>query len=142
MSKRSQSKPQTRRNFYILLTIGLIVVVSAIFFASGGTPAAAQSLSPAEYQSRFIADNVPHVLLDVRTSEEFNNGHIHGAVNIPVDTLASRLSEVPADQTIVVYCRSGNRSAQAAQILEQAGYTRIYDMGGLNDWTAQGFPVE
>jgi rhodanese-related sulfurtransferase len=82
------------------------------------------------------------LLLDVRTPEEFNSGHIAGAVNIAVEQLSERLSEVPQDKPVVLYCRSGNRSGQAAQILERAGYTQIYDLGGIITWQQQGFPVE
>jgi phage shock protein E len=142
MSKRSQPNQQNQRNIYVGLGIGLAVIVLIIIFASRSTPIAAQDLSPSAYQNQFISSNTAHFLLDVRTPEEFATGHIHGAVNIPIDVLGNHLSEVPTDQPIVVYCRSGNRSAQASQILAQAGYTNIYDMGGLNDWTAQGFPVE
>ena len=142
MSKRSQRNQQNQRNIYLGLGIGLAVIVLIIIFASRSTPIAAQDLSPSAYQNQFISSNTAHFLLDVRTPEEFATGHIHGAVNIPIDVLGNHLSEVPTDQPIVVYCRSGNRSAQASQILAQAGYTNIYDMGGLNDWTAQGFPVE
>lgn len=132
------------------LAIGLVFVLSLVFilFTATSTCCATnprntvQSISPNGYQDQFINNSASHVLLDVRTPEEFASAHIHGAVNIPVDTLENRLVEVPIDQPIVVYCRSGNRSAQASQILARAGYTRIYDMGGLNDWTAQGFPVE
>lgn len=101
-----------------------------------------QNISPVAYQDQFMTAGVAHLLIDVRTPEEFATGHIHGALNISVDTLASRLSEIPGGQPIVVYCRSGNRSATASQILAQAGYTNIYDLGGLNAWTAQGFSVE
>lgn len=142
MSKRKQPKQKSRRNIYLTVGIGLAVMILIIIFASRSTPVAAQDISPTAYQTQFIASNTSHFLLDVRASEEFASGHIHGAVNIPLDVLRNHLSEVPTDQPIVVYCRSGNRSAQASQILAQAGYTNIYDMGGLNDWMAQGFPVE
>lgn len=133
-----------------VFAVGLVVVAAAAIglFGYSATccatePAqAVQSISPGGYQSEFISAGAAHLLIDVRTPEEFASGHIQGAVNIPVDTLGSRLSEVPGDQPIVVYCRSGNRSAQASRILTQAGYTHIYDLGGLIDWTAQGFPVE
>jgi phage shock protein E len=142
MSKRKQQKQQSRRNLYFTSAIAVVVVVFLMIFASRGRTSAAQNLSPIDYQTQFIASNTSHLLLDVRTPEEFASGHIDGAVNIPVESLQRRLSEVPMNQPIVVYCRSGNRSAQASQILAQAGYTRIYDMGGLNDWVALGFPVE
>jgi rhodanese-related sulfurtransferase len=127
---------------YIAVGVGLALIVGFVFLASRPPTSTTQNISPADYQTQFVSANTPHFLLDVRTSEEFASGHIHSAVNISVESLESRLSEVPTDQPVVVYCRSGNRSAQASQILSQAGYTRIYDLGGLNDWTAQGFPVE
>lgn len=142
MSKQKQHKSQSRRSLYFASGIGFLVIAFIAIFAAQNTTVSAQSLSPAAYQSQFMADNTSHFLLDVRTPEEFASGHIHGAVNIPQDSLESRLSEVPTDQPIVLYCRSGNRSATASQILARAGYASIYDLGGLNDWTAQGFPVE
>ncbi|MFN8373679.1 MAG: rhodanese-like domain-containing protein [Anaerolineae bacterium] len=143
MSKRSQRNNKPRSlNLYLIGAVVLVALAAVAFFATRSPASAAQDLSPAAYQTQFLASNTAHFLLDVRTAEEFASGHIHGAVNISVDELQSRLSEVPTDQPIVVYCRSGNRSAQASQILAQAGYSNIYDMGGLNDWTAQGYPVE
>ncbi|MEW5742762.1 MAG: rhodanese-like domain-containing protein [Myxococcota bacterium] len=75
-------------------------------------------------------------LLDVRTPEEFAEGHIAGATNIPVQVLESRLSALPAkkDQDIVVYCRSGARSARAKAMLEAAGFTKVHDLGGMSNW--------
>lgn len=111
--------------------------------ASPSIPAATKvkvKITPAEYQARFGA-NADHVLIDVRTPEEFAAGHIPGAVNISVDQLAQRLNEIPKDKPVVLYCRSGNRSNQAAQILERAGYTQIYDLGGLITWVQQGYPI-
>jgi len=63
-------------------------------------------------------------------------------VNISVDQLAQRLSEIPKDKPVVLYCRSGNRSNQAAQILERAGYSQIYDLGGIITWAQQGYPIQ
>lgn len=134
----------------ILFAIGLVGVAALAFVLLSNTTTCCaanpvdvvQEISPADYQNQFTATNTSHLLIDVRTSEEFASGHIHGAVNIPVDSLQSRLSEVPTGRPIVVYCRSGNRSATASQILEQAGYSAIYDLGGVIAWTAQGFPLE
>lgn len=76
------------------------------------------------------------IILDVRTEEEYREGHIPGAIVIPNETISSEpLKELPdLDQEILVYCRSGNRSAQAAKKLIEAGYTQVYDFGGINDW--------
>lgn len=142
MSKRKQSDQPNRKYLSIAAAIGLVLIAGFALLASRPTTSAAKDISPAEYQTEFGAANAKHLLLDVRTPDEFATGHIQGAVNISVETLENHLSEVPRDQPVVIYCRSGNRSAQAAQILAQAGYTDLYDMGGLNDWTALGFPVE
>ena len=75
------------------------------------------------------------LLLDVRTQEEYTGeGHLPGAVNIPVQELGDRLGELPNDRAIVVYCRSGSRSARAAGILRSAGRTRVFDLGSLDNW--------
>ena len=74
-------------------------------------------------------------LLDVRTPGEFDSGHVEGAVNIPVQSLAQRLMELPpTDKPVVVYCRSGGRSAQAAALLRQAGWTEVHDVGPMPPW--------
>ncbi len=101
-----------------------------------------QNISPAGYQDQFGVNSGDHLLLDVRTPQEFNSGHIPGAENIAVQELASRLSEVPQGQPVVIYCRSGNRSAQASQILYSAGYGDVYDLGGIIDWQAAGLPIQ
>lgn len=74
------------------------------------------------------------LLLDVRTAEEYGAGHLAGAVNIPVQQLAERLSEVGTrERPVVVYCRSGGRSAQAASLLQRAGY-QVCDLGPMSAW--------
>ena len=82
-------------------------------------------------------------VLDVREPDEWAAGHIPGAMLIPLGELQSRASEVPADRSIVVVCRSGNRSAQGRDILLNAGYGAVTSMaGGMTDWTAAGLPIE
>ncbi len=74
------------------------------------------------------------LLLDVRTPEEFREGHVQGAKNIPVQELARRLHELgPKTQHVVVYCRSGGRSAAAAQLLKGQGYS-VTDIGAMSNW--------
>jgi len=74
-------------------------------------------------------------LLDVRTPGEYADGHIDGAVNIPVGDLDARLEELPArDTTIVVYCKSGVRSSKAKKLLEGKGYTEVHDLGAMSRW--------
>ncbi len=80
-----------------------------------------------------------YVILDVRTREEFNQGHIPGAICIPNETIGKTpVPELPnLDQLIFVYCRSGNRSKQAAGKLAQAGYTNLVEFGGIRDWPGE-----
>jgi len=74
-------------------------------------------------------------LLDVRTREEFAQHHIDGARNIPVQELAQRMAEVgPPTTPLVVHCHAGVRSKMAVQLLKQAGYTDILDLGSISAW--------
>ena len=79
------------------------------------------------------------IILDVRRPDEYQAGHIPGAINIPNETIGSEaLPQLPdKDQTILVYCRSGNRSKQASEKLAALGYTRVLEFGGILDWTGQ-----
>ena len=80
-------------------------------------------------------------VLDVRTPQEFAEGHIASAVNLPLDQAETRASEVPGDRPVYVICRSGNRSAQASEILKKAGKDVKNVGGGMNDWASAGYPV-
>lgn len=74
------------------------------------------------------------LLLDVRSPDEFRSGHVAGAKNIPVQELPQRLKELPPKtKPIVVYCRSGGRSAAAASALRNAGY-EVHDLGAMSNW--------
>ena len=78
-----------------------------------------------------------YIILDVRTKEEYQEKHIPGAVNLPNETIGTEdIPELPVkEQLILFYCRSGNRSKQAAKKLSALGYTNIIEIGGINDWT-------
>lgn len=76
-----------------------------------------------------------HVLIDVREKTEYSKGFIPGAVNIPLSELKRRLDEVPKNREILLYCRGGMRSKQAAFILKKNGYTKISQLqGGILSW--------
>lgn len=129
---------------YILVTQRNIPmpVTSPVASRSVAANATQQLLAPAGYQSQFVQPGRRHTLLDVRTPEEFAAEYIPGAINIPVQVLGEQLHEVPNSQPVVIYCRSGNRSKIAMQILAQAGHTELYDLGGIIDWKAAGLPVQ
>ena len=80
-----------------------------------------------------------HIVIDVRRQDEYDSGHIPGAVCIPNETIGT---EPPAgledkDQIILVYCRSGRRSKEASQKLADMGYRNVYEFGGILDWTGE-----
>lgn len=77
-----------------------------------------------------------YVILDVRTEEEFAEGHIEGAILIPNDEIAEKAEGIltDKDQKILVYCRSGRRSKLAAEALLALGYTNVWEFGGIIDW--------
>ena len=83
------------------------------------------------------------ILLDVRRPDEYNVSHICNATLIPDYELASRLNELePKDTRILVYCRSGARSAAASQVLANNGFTRVFNMlNGISEWISQGYEV-
>ena len=85
---------------------------------------------------------IPFMMLDVRTPEEYKQGHIQGAKLIPVQVLAEHLAEVPKNKRVYVYCHSGKRSARASKLLAKHGFTNIENvMGGIEAWKQAGYPV-
>lgn len=88
-------------------------------------------------EAKEMMDTQEVIILDVREQDEYDSGHIPGAVLLPVgtidkDTAAEVIPET--DSTVLVYCRSGNRSKTASSTLAELGYTNIYEFGGINAW--------
>lgn len=123
------------------------LALSALTLSACAAPKAAAaptpSATPAEYRKISAADAKARmdsgdeiIVLDVRTQEEFNSGHIAGAVLVPNETILDKQPALLPDLNaeILVYCRSGNRSAQAAKKLIAIGYTNVVDFGGIIDW--------
>ena len=84
-----------------------------------------------------MMDTQEVIILDVREQDEYDSGHIHGAVLLPVGTIDENTAAevIPeTDSTVLVYCRSGNRSKTASETLVGLGYTNIYEFGGINTW--------
>ena len=93
-----------------------------------------------EEAKRMMAEEEGYVILDVRRPDEYAEGHIPGAVCLPNEDIVEgeRPAELPdTDQIILVYCRSGNRSKQAAEKLFRTGYTAVYEFGGIIDWDGE-----
>ena len=103
------------------------------------SPAVSALISPADAKAALDAgtlDGRKVVLVDVRTAEEFAEKRIPGSVLLPVDDITgtTALSVAGKEDAVIVYCRSGRRSAIAAGSLIALGYKRVYDLGGIQDW--------
>lgn len=127
----------------------LAVLVSSCAPAASGIPSGDSSASPASetettasYQqispdeAKEMMDDDGAIILDVRTPEEFAEGHIPGAVNLELGTFDQNAAVVIPDKDaiLLVYCRSGNRSKTASDILVSMGYTKVFEFGGIIDW--------
>lgn len=89
-----------------------------------------------EELQNLIKNNKNALILDVRTTGEFRNGHIPNAKNIPVQELSSQVNNLDAykEEDIIVYCASGGRSSSAAKILNKNGFNKVYNLGGIGNY--------
>ena len=108
------------------------------FFARMFGPAAGTRISAVDYKARFIDGKQAHTLVDVRSPAEFASGYIPGAINVDVQDLPQKMTRIPKGKPVVLYCRSGSRSSHAAHILQDAGYSDIFDLGAVSGWGAAG----
>jgi rhodanese-related sulfurtransferase len=116
----------------------LAVMVLALMLGSCSKPEKAEYHKITAEEAKSVMDSgEEHVLLDVRTLEEYQESRIEGAILIPDSEIGERAEvELPDKKAkILVYCRSGRRSASAANELVGMGYSNVYDFGGITDWT-------
>ena len=123
------------KKLLILLVIGLLLVGcgkkkdETVNIESG-------QITCKQMKTIMNGDNNPR-LIDVRTAEEYNEGHLDGAENIPYDVIVNpgvtEIDSILKDTPIVVYCKSGNRSGQAYNSLKMAGYKNVYDLGAMSN---------
>lgn len=88
-------------------------------------------------EAKEMMDTQEVIILDVREQDEYDSGHIPDAILLPVDTIEEETAAavIPEkESTVLVYCRSGNRSKTASSTLAELGYTNIYEFGGINTW--------
>ena len=134
--------------------VGLLLL-AVLALSACGSAAPAASVAAAEVAVEKLPDTVDAravaavkdrddvLVLDVREPSEYDQGHIPGVTLIPMGQVADRLSEIPKDKTVIVTCRSGNRSGQITDYLRQQGYTDVHNMqGGIQAWQKAGLPVE
>lgn len=167
MSKKNTTIKQTgsRKNSLQPLAI----IISCIVLLGGGwllisapqesnddnTPATSQTstqaesvttsptkiISPADAYELLSTSSVQ--LIDLREPEEYEASHIAGSTLLPLGQFSASISALEHEDPVLLYCRTGNRSGQAAYILENAGFTQIYDLqGGITAWEAAGLPLE
>lgn len=87
-------------------------------------------------QAKELIDSGEVIIIDVRSQEEYDEGHIPNSLLIPVDEIDNRMDELDKDASYLMVCRSGNRSANASDLLAKNGFAHIKNMkGGMNDWT-------
>ena len=124
----------------------IIPIILILLFAFGGCSSVKEEQYTAAYKQisqeeaeEMMGRDDGHVIVDVRRQDEYDAGHIPGAILIPNESIGS---EAPValpdyDQIILIYCRTGNRSKQASEKLAAMGYTNIYEFGGINTWTGE-----
>jgi len=115
------------------------LLLSLLLLAGCGGNAASESTYQqiTQEEAKEMMDTQEVVILDVREQDEYDSGHVPGAVLLPVGTIdeTTAAQVIPEkDSTVLVYCRSGNRSKTASAALADLGYTNIYEFGGINTW--------
>ena len=133
----------SKRRWVFIIMAALLLLLTAC--SSGGQVMDGEDMVRSytqisqEEAKQMMEQDGTQIIVDVRTQEEYDSGHIPGAICIPNESIGTEQpEELPdLDQVILIYCRSGNRSKQAAQKLFDMGYTNIYEFGGINEWTGE-----
>lgn len=124
------------------IKLSIPMILSAMFLSSCGTSGSSSSgyrqISMDE-AVKMMRDEKDYIILDVRRPDEYAEGHIPGAINVPNEEIGTaEIAELPnKSQLILVYCRSGRRSKEAAEKLIKLGYTNIVEFGGILDWKGE-----
>ncbi len=132
------------KSIYILLIIIVLDVVVGVIFMLNKQDKNTNNETTIKHVSmhdivKIMNENTNYIILDVRTVAEYNDGHIPNAICIPNETInGDIIDKLPnKEQLILIYCRSGNRSKQAAEKLKNLGYTNLVEFGGIIDWEGE-----
>lgn len=114
----------------------LILFSTFVLFSCSKKTENSYTMITQEQAKKIMDTESGYVILDVRTVEEYESGHIPNAILLPYDEIPERAESVLKDKTqkILVYCRSGNRSKTGSSYLVDLGYTNVYEFGGINTW--------
>lgn len=121
----------------------LLISLLLLLAGCGGNSADGSYQQITQEEAKEMMDTQEVIILDVREQDEYDSGYIPGAVLLPVGTIdeTTAAEVIPEkDSTVLVYCRSGNRSKTASSILAELGYTNIYEFGGINTWPYETEP--
>lgn len=133
------------KSMIITLIVLLVTAFLAYNFFSNSNRSMKQSMniSPSEFKEK--VQNDPGVVIDVRTDEEYNSGHLAMAnhqFNLMDGEFESKLDSLSKDKTYYLYCRTGNRSGQAARMMKKNGFENVYNVGGIGDLANEGFETK
>lgn len=120
-----------------LVSLFFVLVALLTECGAAGTSEESSYTHISQEEAKEMMDTQDVLILDVREQEEYDSGHLPDALLLPVGTITeeSAAEVIPdKDTTVLVYCRSGNRSKTAAQTLAELGYTNIYEFGGITTW--------
>lgn len=126
---------EKNKNIIFAIVIIILIIAVVIVMSLSGTNKSVIQSPNSEEISEIIQDKSV-IIIDVRTAEEYKTGHVEGAINIPYDEIENEVN-YDKDKTIAVYCRTGVRSSETAKTLEKMGYTKIYDLGGLENFNVE-----
>lgn len=123
---------------FTVLFFAVIILLSGCAASQSSADASYSQITQEEAKVMMGKDD-GHIIVDVRRQDEYDTGHIPGAILIPNESISDKqLEELPdLNQIILVYCRSGRRSKEAAQKFADMGYTNVYEFGGIIDWTGE-----
>ena len=129
------------KKWYYTITVPVLLmiqIVGAVMLLSSCGGASYTQISQAE-ALQMMQEQENYLIVDVRRPDEFAEGHIAGAINVPNEEIADEMPELlpDKDQLLLIYCRSGNRSKEASQKLADMGYTNVYEFGGINTWEGE-----
>jgi rhodanese-related sulfurtransferase len=139
MKRATQPK---RSPLPIALLLAVAAAAGVYWFLGAGSSAEAAALRNVSVNDLHQAAQQGALVLDVREPYEFAEGHVEGSLLVPLGTISARVGDFPKDEPVYVFCRSGNRSLQAAQMLVDAGYTDVRNVeGGIIAWNNARLPV-
>lgn len=120
-----------------LINIGMVILLIWFAYTRFGPMKGLRTLRAEEFRQE-LESSSNRLLIDVREPHEFKDGYIPGAKNIPLSQFNRRLAEIPQDKDLLLYCRSGMRSKQAARILGKNGYSKLAHLqGGMSAWSGK-----